>query len=160
MEEENGKGIYLSTDKAEEKVKKGMTKVLSKWSRKLATTEFPDGQVYTCTLDSDAVDAKTNEGADGTVHSLKKLPNHTMIKLLGVNSDSGGGFITEGKKEALFEREICHGWALVGNCTLHDIQLTGTVPMKHLLGTGGIGAQNLLQTLFLSYTMQQEILGR
>jgi hypothetical protein len=53
LDEEDGVGAYLSTDKAEEKAKKGMMKVISKWSPSLATPELTDGQVFICVLDSD-----------------------------------------------------------------------------------------------------------
>jgi hypothetical protein len=53
LDKEDEVGAHLSTDKAEEKVKKGMTRVISKWSPSLATPEFPDGQVFIWVLDSD-----------------------------------------------------------------------------------------------------------
>jgi hypothetical protein len=76
LDKEDGVGAYLSTDKAEEKVKKGMTKVISKWSPSLATPKFLDGQVFICVLDSDQTKNTTHEGAEGIENSLKKLPNH------------------------------------------------------------------------------------
>jgi hypothetical protein len=58
------------TDKAKEKVKKGMMKTISKWSPSLATSKFPDGQVFICILDSDQTGNTTHEGAEGIENSL------------------------------------------------------------------------------------------
>lgn len=160
MDEEDGIGAYLATDKADEKVKKGMAKCILKWSPSLATEDFPDGQVYICLLDSDGTGATTEEGAKGVENSLRKLPNHGMILFWGVIADSGGGFVREPKKKALVEQGFCEEHALVGNCTLHNIQLTGTVPMKHLFRKGGVQIQSLPQMLYLANEFQQTILGR
>ena len=160
MDEEDGIGIYLATDKADEKVKKGMTKLISKWSVSLANDEFPDGQVYLCVLDSDGTGSATEEGADGATNSIHKLPNHETIFLWGVMADSGGGFVREPKKLALVARNLCQSYALVGNCTLHNCQLTGTVPMKHLFEKGSVGIRSLPQMLFLGNEFQQTVLGR
>jgi hypothetical protein len=134
-------------------------KVISKWSASLATPKFPDGQVYICVLDSDQTGNTTHEGAEGIENSLKKLPNHELLCFNGVIADSGGGFVREPKKAALQAKGFCHSSSLVANCTCHNIQLTGTVPMKHLFQKGAVGIWSLPQMLFLSYEFQS-ILGR
>jgi hypothetical protein len=159
LDEEDGVGAYLSTDKAKEKVKKGMTKVISKWSPSLATPKFPDGQVFICVLDSDQTGNTTHEGAEGVENSLKKLQNHESLFFDGIMADSGGGFVRELKKAALQAKGFCHSSSLVANCTCHNIQLTGTVPMKHLFQKGSVGIWSLPQMLFLTYEFQS-ILGR
>jgi hypothetical protein len=160
LDEECGVGAYFASDKADEKVKKGMAKCISKWSPALATEDFPDGQVYICLLDSDGTGATTEEGANGVANSLMKLPNHETIVFWGVIADSGGGFTREPKKDALVDRGFCEVFGLVGNCTLHNIQLTGTVPMKHLFRKGAVNVRSLPQMLFLGNEFQQTILGR
>jgi hypothetical protein len=70
LDEEEGIGAYLATDKAEEKMKKGMTKIIFKFCPSLATKEFPDGQVYSCILDSDETGDTMEEGAKGCINSL------------------------------------------------------------------------------------------
>jgi hypothetical protein len=161
LDEEDGVGAYLSTNKAEEKVKKGMTKVISKWSPSLATPKFLDGQVFICVLDSDQTGNTTHEGAEGIENSLKKLPNHKSLCFNGVMADSGGGFVREPKKAALQAKRFCHSSSLVTNCTCHNIQLTGTVPMKHLFQKGSVGIRspNALPHLQISvYT--KEMIGK
>ena len=160
LDEEDGVGAYLSTDKAKEKVKKGMTKVISKWSPLLATPKFPDGQVYICILDSDQTGNTTHEGAEGIENSLKKLLNHELLVFNGIMADSGGGFVREPKKAVLQARGFCHSFSLVANCTCHNIQLTGTIPMKHLFEKGSIGVWSLPQMLFLAHEFQHSVLGR
>ena len=161
LDEEDGNCCtYLSTDKAKEKVKKGMTKVILKWSPLLATPKFPDGQVYICVLDSDQTGNTTHEGAEGVENSLKKLPNHKSLVFDGIMADSGGGFVREPKKAALQARGFCHSSSLVANCTCHNIQLTGTIPMKHLFEKGSISVWSLPQMLFLTHKFQHSILGR
>jgi hypothetical protein len=157
LEEEGGVGVYLGTDKADDKIKKGMIKVVSKFLPSLATDNFPDGQVFTMILDSDATGSKTSEGAEGTINSWHKLPNHDILFLSGVYSDSGGGFVIEGKKAALVDGKICHWYALVANCTLHNIQLVGTVPMQTIMGDGAVGKRNVKQLLYLAYNVQTEM---
>lgn len=160
LEEEEGVGAYLMTDKAEEKVKQGMIKIITKWSPSLANDEWPDGQLYICTLDSDGTGATTEEGAKGVQNSLEKLPNHETIYFWGFCADSGGGFVRERKKEALEQLDYCRVWALMANCCCHNMQLTGTVPMKHLFEKGGVGKRCLPQLLYLAHELQGSVLGR
>jgi hypothetical protein len=87
LEEEDGRGIYFGSDKAEDKVKKGMAKILSKFLPSMATVDFLYGQIYTLVLD-DGTGAKTHEGATGSVNSMEKLPNHEALTVDGVYSDS------------------------------------------------------------------------
>jgi hypothetical protein len=96
----------------------------------------------------------THEGAEGIENSLKKLPNHESLCFDGVMADSGGGFVREPKKAALQAKGFCHSSSLVANCTRHNIQLTGTVPMKHLFQKGSVGIRSLPQMLFLTYEFQ------
>jgi hypothetical protein len=110
-------------------------------------------------LDSDQTGNTTHEGAEGVENSLKKLPNHESLCFDGVMTDSGGGFVREPKKTALQAKGLCHSSSLVTNCTCHNIQLTGTVPMKHLFQKGSIGIRSLRQMLFLTYEFQST-LGR
>lgn len=160
IDEEDGDGICLTTDKADEKVKKGMSKTLTKWSRTLATDEFPDGQVFFCLLDSDATGSKTEEGAAGVEHSLHKLPNWDSCLFDIVASDSGGGFVIENKKAALKGKNFCDDDTLVVNCCCHNFQLTGTVPMKHLYESGTVGIRSMPQCVFLGHLIQEDVLGR
>jgi hypothetical protein len=160
LDEEEGIGTYLATDKAEEKMKKGMTKIIFKFSPSLATTEFPDGQEYSCILDSDKTGDTTEEGAKGCVNSICKLPNHSVLKFWGFIADSRGGFTCEQKKAALMAEGFCRMWALMASCTCHDVQLTGTVPMRHLFEKGLVGIRSLLQLLFLGNEFQTVVLER
>jgi hypothetical protein len=69
----------------------------------------------------------------------------------GFISDSGGGFTCKQKKEALIlEQGFCFLWALMANCTCHNIQLTGTLPMQHLFEKG-VNGFSLLATTALSW---------
>jgi hypothetical protein len=161
LEEEDGRGIYLATDKADgSKVKKGCIKVLSKFCPSLANDEFPDGQLVIVVLDSDATGDDTEAVCKGIVKSIQKLPNgQGVLVVVGTSSDSGGGGTVEKAKDNLVGKKVCDEYALVGNCTLHNMQLTGTVPMKHVFGAGGVGTRNIAQLLFLAYTVQSS-LGR
>jgi TusA-related sulfurtransferase len=137
LEEEDGRGIYLATDKADgSKVKKGCIKVLSKFCPSLANDEFPDGQLLIVVLDSDATGDDTEAVCKGIVKSIQKLPNGQVLVVVGTSSDSGGGGTVEKAKDNLVGKKVCDKYALVGNCTLHNMQLTGTVPMKHVFGAG------------------------
>jgi hypothetical protein len=160
LEEKDGRGIYLATDKADgSKVKKGCIKVLSKFCPSLANDEFPDGQLVIVVLDSDATGDDTEAVCKGIVKSIQKLPNGQVLAVVGTSSDSGGGGTVEKAKDNLVGKNVCDKYALVGNCTLHNMQLTGTVPMKHVFGAGGVGTRNIAQLLFLAYTVQSS-LGR
>jgi hypothetical protein len=154
LEEDGGAGIYYGSDKADPKIKKGMVKALTKHCKSLATPKFPFGQIYTVILDSDDSGAKTEECADGTMNSLEKLPNYATTKIDGTATDSGGGFTIESKKRALVARGVCDPNALTANCSMHNMQLTGTVPMQKMYGSGSVGIRNLPQLLFLAWTIQ------
>jgi hypothetical protein len=118
LDEEDGVGVYLLTPhNTKEEVKKGMMKVIRKWSPSLATPKFPDGQVFICVLDSDQIGNTTHEGAEGIENSLKMLPNHEMLHFDDIMADSGGGFVREPKKAALQAKGFCHLFSLVGKCT-------------------------------------------
>jgi hypothetical protein len=109
----------------------------------------------------------THEGAEGIKNFLKKLPNHESLHFDDVMADSGGGFVREPKKAALQAKGFCHSSSLIANCTCHNIQLTGTVPMKHLFQKARFRwhselTPNALPHLQISvYTMEKarELLG-
>jgi hypothetical protein len=46
LDKEDGVGAYLATDKAKEKLKEGINKIIFKFSPLIATEESPDGQVF------------------------------------------------------------------------------------------------------------------
>jgi hypothetical protein len=159
LEENDERGIYFGSDKADDKVKKGMSKMLSKFLPSLKNLEFPYGRLFTVVLDSDAAGNKDSEGGEAAANSIKKLPNHDKIVVQGVFSDSGGGFVVENKKNELVKHGKCKLDGLVGNCALHNTQLTGTVPMQKLFESGGVGKRNVPQLLYLAYAFQID-LGR
>ena len=89
---------------------------------------------------------------------MEKLPNHESRTVGGVYSDSVGVFVTEGKKEALVTAGKCKANdGLVGNCCIHNTQLTTTVPIQKIFGSGGVGIQNVVQLLYLAYCLQTSI---
>jgi hypothetical protein len=65
--------------------------------------------------------------------------------------------VTEGKKEALVAAGKCKANGLVGNCCIHNTQLTPTVPMQKLFGSGGVGIRKVVQLLYLAYCLQTSI---
>jgi hypothetical protein len=129
----------LSFDKADKSKGKmdGCVKLAS-WSDKtLNKALFPDGQVLMMSLDTDKTGDTSKDIAEGVKFSLDKLYlSKTNLPIcISFTTDSGGGGTVESVQRPLLGQLVIMAHTLVGNCTLHNINLEQRMPInKALLG--------------------------
>jgi hypothetical protein len=111
----------------------GCVKLGSTFDSRRKSKAFPDGEVIVCTLDEDKTGNTSLEVAQSVVHSFKKL-NLILAVVWGITTDSGGGGTLELAARALVDLGllVAAGY-LIGNCTLHNLNLELAVPMKQWL---------------------------
>jgi hypothetical protein len=131
-----------------------MSKVIQALQSSQVDKNHPHGKILSLTVDSDASGDKTQDGCKGTVNSMNKMPNGNTLRLDGVISDSGGGFVVKHKKGALVERGRCRPNGLVANCCLYDKQPTGTAPMQKRPTTSTYsGVRTLAEYILSEYVL-------
>lgn len=147
--------FYVSTDKADGSNGKrgGTTKLLAWYS-------VEKGEIMDCCLDSDMSGNTSEACANGMAHSLDKLSledHGDDVKGGGVTADSGGGATGRSGADALQCKGVLAEEYLMGNCTLHNINLVNCVPIMKVLNgpKSGIDARNALQLIYSGYAMMK-----
>ena len=146
IELEKAEHVYMTCDKGNKKGLGHFVKVLSWWDEAM-------DKVRIFTLDIDASKGNTQGCADAIKYSLQKL--HSVLKLAGQLTDSGGGGVLEDLGRALKDRNLCEDFYAVANCTLHAIQLALSNPVKAAFMEGGLEKRNMMQMLHTVYDLQQ-----
>ena len=144
-EKVKGKHVFLSCDKGNKKGVGHFVKVLS-W--------YHNGRVVKQCLDIDGSEGNTEQCADAIAASLKKIG---LQKLQGQSTDSGGGGVLHGLATALEARQLCSANYLVASCSLHNLQLTISKPVKDTMGDVGLDKKNLMQLLHSVYDLQDSM---
>ena len=145
--------LYFSVDKGNKKGNKNLAKYICWYDkRKDAVTIF--------LVDVNCSDESTDEVADATVHSLKRLfPDGENIRLHGQCTDSGGGGTLHSMARAMHSRNMTSEHYLVGSCSLHNLQTCLRNAVINVLGEGGTDANgeylmNAMQMLHGAYNLQ------
>jgi hypothetical protein len=137
------KFVYLSCDKGNKKGVGHFVKILS-W------LDSSSSRVLKQCLDIDGSEGTTDQCANAIRASLLKV---SVTKLSGQTTDSGGGGVLDGLAAALASRTLCVPNYLVASCSLHNLQLTITKPIKDTMGEGGLEKRNIMQLLHSLYDL-------
>ena len=156
--------FFLSFDKADAtKGLGGCTKLISFFDETLVEEDYPDGQILVMALDGDKTGDTSEDIASGVAYSVAKLGLAEGIKADAVTSDSGGGGNTESGARPLTAKGVLREHALVGNCTLHNINLEMSVPFTKVLKgerqdlTGRGEARNVEQLIYSCFAWEKEV---
>ena len=145
--------LYFSVDKGNKKGNKNLAKYICWYDKKKdAVTIF--------LVDVNCSDESTDEVADATIHSLRRLfSDGENIRLHGQCTDSGGGGTLHSMARAMHSRNITSEHYLVGSCSLHNLQTCLRNGVINVLGEGGTNengeyVMNAMQMLHGAYNLQ------
>ena len=124
--------VFLSCDKGNKKGVGHFVKILSWWE---------NSQVHKQCLDIDASEGSTEQCAVAITVSLKKIGG---IKLQGQTTDSGGGGVLDNLACELQRQDVCRPNYLIASCSLHNLQLAVSNPLKLTMGDGGLDKKNVI----------------
>ena len=143
----------------------GCVKLAAAFDERRKSDEYPDGEVIVATLDADKSGDTSKEVADYVLHSFKKLVLDKSA-VWEITTDSGGGGTVESVAKCLTESKLLVLGALVGNCSLHNLNLELAVPMKKFLFAPSQEkkktstketARNVEQLLYSAFAWEKEV---
>jgi len=111
----------------------GCVKLLSHVDRYAKNASYPDSQIQIMTLDADKTGDDSSDVASGVTYSVKKLQLPAGTAGVAGTTDSGGGGTLMSVHTPLIESGVLMEDALLLNCTLHNLNLEGSVPFKKVL---------------------------
>ena len=156
---------YISFDKADASkgALGGCAKLVSVWDSSDKDEDFPDGKVFCVPLDGDKCGDSSEAVAKCVQHSIRKLGlDNADTMMNGVTTDSGGGGTLESVARQLEGLECMDRHGLVGNCTLHNLNLELAVPFQNILMTGAQHTEkseikrDVEQLLYAAYGLEKE----
>jgi hypothetical protein len=133
---EHSKQLHMSHDKADGMKGFGRnSQLLATWDDRIVTEEFPDGRIVVAPIDVDKSGDSSADVAVKIAHSLEKMNSSENVTVVGITSDSGGGGSVESGVRAISRQgrvNVAVG-CMVGNCTLHNLNLEIVNAMKKVL---------------------------
>jgi hypothetical protein len=113
----------------------GNSQLLATWDDRIVIEEFPDGRIVVAPIDMDKSGDSSADVADKIAHSLEKMNLSENGVVVAITSDSGGGGSVESGVRAISRqgRVNVAVECMVGNCTLHNLNLEIVNAMKKFL---------------------------
>jgi len=146
--------IHMASDKGNKKGIGHFVKMLSNWNR--------EGGVSLSLLDIDASGGSSKECAAAIQSSMNKLKledNANAHLLSGQNTDNGGGGTIKNLYKHLQPLNICvpEEDYLIGNCTIHSLQIQLNNAIKNTFGEGGLDKVNAMQMIHSVCRLQESV---
>jgi hypothetical protein len=140
--------VFLACDKGNKKGVGHFVKILC-WY------DSDKGSVLKQMLDLDGSKGNTKQCANAIVFSLKKLGGNVLLQ--GQITNSGGGGVLDFLGDELAVRKACQMHYLVASCSIHNIQLSLSNPVKQLMGEGDLEKKNVMQLLHSVHDLQDSM---
>ena len=152
------KRVHIACDKGNKKGVGHFVKYLCWWDEL-------QQRVHKHLLDMDAAEGTAKDCSLATQRSLMKLGHEdgTTVTLYGQGTDSGGGGALENLATELQQLGPCvheddvSCRYLVSACSIHGINLQFAVPVKEIIGEGGLEKANAMQMLHSVFDLQQSV---